>query len=107
MSNQGEEIGFNAAWSIAGLLGSIVFLSKNAAKNFKTTVFSLFSGMILANYMTPLIVKFIDGGDNLQFVIAFLIGASGKRITMLIINALEEKVKTKLYFLFSKNKKTK
>jgi hypothetical protein len=50
-----EQLGINIAISIAGLFGSLLMIGKNAAQTWKTTIFSMLSGVACANYITPII----------------------------------------------------
>lgn len=89
-----EELGINIGLSIAGFMGSIMFIGKDNIRDFRTTLISMFGGVASANYLTP-VVSDILGVDkiNHQFSIAFILGFMGLRGVEKIINKLFNKNK--------------
>jgi len=94
--NRLEELGINIGLSIAGFMGSIMFIGKDNIRDIRTTLISMFGGVASANYLTP-VVSDIIGIDkiNHQFSVAFILGFMGLRGV--------EKLVTKI-FNYNKNK---
>jgi hypothetical protein len=92
--NRLEELGINIGLSIAGFMGSIMFIGKDNIRDFRTTLISMFGGVASANYLTP-VVSDILGVDkiNHQFSIAFILGFMGLRGVEKIINKIFNKNK--------------
>ena len=72
-----ETIGINITLVLAGLIGSLIMVSGDSAKNIKSSLLGIASGTLLANYVTPLVVESLGLGDKSQFGIAFLLGYFG------------------------------
>ena len=64
-----KDIGINIGISIAGLFGSLILIGKNAALKWKTSVFSIITGVASANYITPVAVDM----QIIKFEIALVI----------------------------------
>lgn len=73
-----HELGINITLSIAGLFGSLLLIGKSAAKNLKSTLISIITGVASANYLTPIacdIARIEDG--NYKNGVAFILGFLG------------------------------
>lgn len=68
----GTEIGM----AVAGFLGSVVSLQFMGPKPWYERLFILFCGTISAQYLTPLVQKFLDFNDA-PYAVVFLVGALG------------------------------
>jgi hypothetical protein len=72
------DLGFNIGLALSGLLGSIVTIWRSKKKmNVKEQALSLIAGTLSANYLTPLVISFMDLKDNTQFGVAFVVGFGG------------------------------
>lgn len=72
-----HDIGINLGFTVAGLFGSLLLLGKNAVVNFKTTIFSMVSGVASANYLTPIIIDITRTDEKYQLSVAFILGFLG------------------------------
>ena len=72
------DLGFNIGLALSGLLGSLVTIWRSKKKmNIKEQALSLIAGTLSANYLTPLVISFMDLKDNTQFGVAFVVGFGG------------------------------
>ena len=79
-----EQLGINIAISIAGLFGSLLMIGKSAAQTWKTTVFSMISGVACANYITPIILDITRMDVKYQVSVGFVLGFLGLRSVEMI-----------------------
>jgi hypothetical protein len=88
-----EQLGINIAISIAGLFGSLLMIGKNAAQTWKTTIFSMLSGVACANYITPIILDMTRMDVKYQVSVGFVLGFLGLRSVEMVSKKLikEEK----------------
>jgi hypothetical protein len=88
LKDQGIDIGLG----IAGLFGSLLFMSKTASQNVGRTILATVGGAASANYVTPLILHItkLDNEPSYSYSIAFLLGFAGLRA----IEALTSRVLT-------------
>lgn len=75
---------------LAGLLGALMMMSKNAGMNAGRTLLATIGGAASANYLTPLIlhVTKLDQDPSYSYAIAFLLGFTGLRSIELITSKL-------------------
>lgn len=72
------DLGFNIGLALSGLLGSLVTIWRSKKKmNVKEQAISMIAGTLSANYLTPLVISFMDLKDNTQFGVAFVVGFGG------------------------------
>ena len=72
------ELGFNIGLALSGLLGSLVTIWRSKKKmNIKEQALSLVAGTLSANYLTPLVISFMDLSEGTQFGVAFVVGFGG------------------------------
>lgn len=72
------DLGFNIGLAMSGLLGSLVTIWRSKKKmNIKEQALSMIAGTLSANYLTPLVISFMDLKDNTQFGVAFVVGFGG------------------------------
>lgn len=89
-----EELGINIGLSIAGFMGSIMFIGKDNIKDVRTTLVAMFGGVASANYLTPVVSDFFGIVKiNHQFSIAFILGFMGLRGVEKVINKIFNKNK--------------
>lgn len=87
-----EQLGINIAISIAGLFGSLLMIGKNSAQNWRTTIFSMLTGVACANYITPILLDITKIDIKYQVSVGFVIGFLGLRSVELISKKfIEEK----------------
>lgn len=79
-----EQLGINIAISIAGLFGSLLMIGKSAAQTWKTTVFSMISGVACANYITPIVLDISRIDIKYQVSVGFVLGFLGLRSVEII-----------------------
>lgn len=73
-----QEIGINAGLIVSGLFGSLLTIKKGAATRLSSVALSIAAGVGSANYITPVVVDFINlDNQNLTFGIAFILGFLG------------------------------
>lgn len=96
-----KEYGVDLGLLISGLFGAILMIGKGSANNLKTTIVSMLGGAASANYLTPVILDFLNFKSvNANYSVAFLLGFLGLKGVELVSEKLLGK-KT------SKNNKTK
>ena len=85
-----QENGLNLSFMLAGLLGSLMMMSKTASMQIGRTVFATIGGAASANYLTPLILDVTKLGHESSYshAIAFLLGFTGLKS----IEAITEKL---------------
>ena len=72
------DLGFNIGLALSGLLGSLVTIWRSKKKmNVKEQALSMIAGTLSANYLTPLVISFMDLKENTQFGVAFVVGFGG------------------------------
>ncbi len=72
------DLGFNIGLAMSGLLGSLVTIWRSKKKmNVKEQALSMIAGTLSANYLTPLVISFMDLKDSTQFGVAFVVGFGG------------------------------
>ena len=80
-----KTIGIEAAFIIAGIFGGLVNISKETKMTFWQKAVSIISGGAAANYLTPVLVGFLNISENTKFGIAFVIGYMGLKSIELVI----------------------
>ena len=80
-------IGIEAQVFMAGASGGIVFLTKNEKMTKTQQFFTVLSGGLSANYLTPLAGDWFHLDSKLMYGIAFLLGYSGMKSVELLITA--------------------
>ena len=81
-----QELGINISISVAGLFGSLIMVGKNAADQWKTSMFSIITGVASANYLTPIVVDLARIDVKYQMSVGFVLGFLGLRGVELISN---------------------
>lgn len=80
MNPDDDGLGLNLSFMLAGLLGSLMMMSRNASQSVGRTIFATIGGAASANYLTPLILDVTKLGHGAHsHAIAFLIGFAGLR----------------------------
>jgi hypothetical protein len=72
-----QSIGINIAISVAGLFGSLLMIGKQATHQWKTTFFSIISGVASANYITPVILDMTKMSQKYEVSVGFIMGFLG------------------------------
>lgn len=87
------EIGINIGISVAGLFGSLILIGKEAALQWKTSIFSIITGVASANYITPIIVDMTRMDAKYQMSVAFILGFLGLKGVELVSGKLTKNIK--------------
>jgi hypothetical protein len=79
MNPEDDGLGLNLSFMLAGLLGSLMMMSRNASQSVGRTLFATIGGAASANYLTPLILDItkLGHGSSYSHAIAFLLGFAG------------------------------
>lgn len=88
-----EEIGINIGISVAGLFGSLILIGKDAALKWKTSIFSIITGVASANYITPIVIDIVRMNEKYQMSVAFVLGFLGLKGVEIISNKLTKTIK--------------
>jgi len=78
------QLGINIAISVAGFFGSLLMIGKNSAQHWRTTIFSMLSGVACANYITPIILDMAKMDIKYQVSVGFVLGFLGLRSVEII-----------------------
>lgn len=87
-------LGLSKSSVIGGLIGSVISLRFLSELNVWQRVISVFSGMIVAAYCTPLVVELLSLKPSTEGAIAFLIGLFGMSLVGAIEKAIPDIVKS-------------
>lgn len=91
LHNWGLEIGY----MIGGAFGSLIFMNKE--KNKKRPVWEkiiiVITGILAANYITPLLIWLLSVPEGVQYGVSFVIGYMGLNGLGLIIDGIRKKVR--------------
>jgi hypothetical protein len=83
-----EELGINIGISVAGLFGALILIGKDAAHSWKTSMFSIITGVASANYITPLFLDITRIDIKYQMSVGFILGFLGLKGVEIISNKL-------------------
>ena len=72
-----EDFGVHIWLIIAGLFGALLSLEDREGLTNWQKIMVFLSGGAIANYMTPLLVDWLDVNDSVRFGMAFILGFSG------------------------------
>lgn len=78
---------------IAGFFGSLLSLKDKKGLNNREKIISVLSGMLIANYVTPLIFEYLNINKGAIGGVAFLIGFGGLEIIKWGISQIKKKFK--------------
>lgn len=87
-----EDIGIHIGLLMAGLFGAYLSVSVNAQLNGWQKATVMVSGAMTANYITPLILNYINLGNQVQYGLAFIVGFSGLKFVEWIIIKIKNKI---------------
>lgn len=77
MKNFLSNFGIDLTLMITGMFGSLLMVSKQSAKNWKTALLGIATGTLSANYLTQVAVDLLGLEGKSQFGVAFLLGYFG------------------------------
>lgn len=83
-----QSIGINIAICVAGLFGSLLMIGKQATHEWKTTFFSIISGVASANYITPVVLDITKMSQKYEVSIGFIMGFLGLKGVEMITKKL-------------------
>lgn len=91
LHNWGLEFGY----MIGGLFGSLLFMQseKNKKRPWWEKVLIAFTGILAANYVTPLLIWLLSVPEGVQYGVSFVIGYMGLNGLGLIIDGIRKKIK--------------
>lgn len=81
-----QELGINIGISVAGLFGALIMVGRSAAIQWKTTMFSIVTGVASANYLTPIVVDLARVDTKYQMSVGFVLGFLGLKGVEIISN---------------------
>lgn len=86
-----KAFGFGAAEFLAGLAGA--WVSTNKQKNLTTLerFSSIFSGGLIANYITPIFINIMNFSDSTTYGVAFIVGYIGMKSVEYVIDYFHKK----------------
>jgi hypothetical protein len=90
-----EDIGIHIGLIMAGLFGAFLSISVQSNLTPWQKVIVVVSGSATANYLTPLILEYINLGENTRYGLAFLVGFSGLKFVEFIIVKIKSKMDKK------------
>lgn len=85
------KLGLNVSLMAIGLLGSLVMVVAKEKVNIKASIAGIVSGTLIANYLTPLVLKMSHIGADMQNAIAFILGLTGLNGAKFAYNWLAKK----------------
>lgn len=80
-----DNFGIHISLIIAGVFGSLLSLEDKQGLNAWQRVGVFISGGAIANYLTPLLIDWLDVNDSVRFGMAFILGFSGLKGLKFII----------------------
>lgn len=93
LHNWGLELGY----MIGGFFGSLIFMNteKNKKRPKWEKVIIVITGILAANYVTPLLIWLLQVPAGVQYGVSFVIGYMGLNGLGLIIDTVRDKIKKK------------
>lgn len=88
-----QDIGINIGISVAGLFGSLILIGKTAATHWKTSIFSIITGVASANYITPVVIDLTRMSEKYQMSVAFILGFLGLKGVEIISDRIMKNTK--------------
>lgn len=80
--------GIDIGFLVSGFFGALLLVSKNSAQKLSTTIASILAGTACANYLTPVVMKFLP--DTVQqggkYAVAFMMGFMGLKGLEMVID---------------------
>lgn len=75
------DLGLNIGLAFSGLVGSLLMIWRSKKKmDIKEQAISMIAGTLSANYLTPLVIEFMNLKDGTQYGVAFIVGFGGLKI---------------------------
>jgi len=88
-------IGIEVPVFIAGSSGAIVFLTKNSKMTKTQQFFTVLSGGLSANYLTPIVGEWMHLDNKVLYGVAFMLGYSGMKSVEILIGLFHNKLNDK------------
>ena len=73
-----SEIGINIGLMIGGFFGSLITIKKK--RSIKEQLLSVVTGMMSANYLSPVIIEYMSLEGSSQYGTAFIVGFGGLKV---------------------------
>ena len=86
-----QSIGINIAICVAGLFGSLLMIGKQATHEWKSTLFSIISGVASANYITPIVLDITKISSKYEVSVGFIMGFLGLKGVEIITKKILKK----------------
>lgn len=90
-----KSIGFELGLILAGLAGAFVNLTKSKKLTFVERVVVVVSGGLTANYLTPVLLNFLDANNSIKYGLAFILGYMGLKAVEYLIDFMHKKLDNK------------
>lgn len=88
-----ESMGISIWLAIAGFFGVFLSIKDKEGLSRRDKVFSFVAGMLIANYITPLLLDILSINIGARYGIGFLLGYSGLEGIRLLISHFKRKIK--------------
>jgi hypothetical protein len=72
-----SSIGINIPIIVAGLAGALVFVKRSKETSVGNAIFTVISGSITSNYLTPIIIKTVPLLSDFNYGVGFIMGYMG------------------------------
>ena len=74
-------IGINVGLAVSGFFGSLLLVGQQKHQNLKQQIISILGGTMSANYLTPMVINFLNlDNDSLNYGVGFVIGFGGLKV---------------------------
>jgi energy-converting hydrogenase Eha subunit A len=90
-----KAIGFEVAMFLAGLAGAWVSTNKQKSLTNLERVSAVFSGGLIANYITPVFVNLLNFTESTTYGVAFIVGYIGMKSVEYVIEIIHRKLDVK------------
>lgn len=90
-----KAIGFELVLFIAGIAGAFVNLTNRKDITALERVTTVMCGGLIANYMTPVFINFLNTSDSISYGMAFILGYMGLKSVEWAIDRIHKKLKDK------------
>jgi hypothetical protein len=91
--NKLEHFGISVWLMVAGFFGAFLSLQDKEGLTKRDKAVSLLAGVLIANYLTPLIFDLLNINDNAMGGVGFLLGYTGLETIKLLISFIKKKLK--------------
>lgn len=86
-----DDYGIHVALILSGMFGAFVMMGKKDELTFWQRFVAIISGGAIANYLTPLVFKFLNLPADIQYGLGFLLGYGGLESVKWLMFKFKEK----------------